>query len=249
LSASCAFIVRLAGIQLGIKRFDAIGDSLTLGENGLPVQTQVVDEPNSYPTKLAALLEAQFPSQGIVVANRGAGGQRFDHSSDPDRPGTIDVMPAYLAADHPEAVLIVGGYNHITTACRFGARAEDPVCSVAVEVAEDSLRDVIRVAKTWPGVRYVFVATLTPQGPVGANATDRRIDPSAIADMNDRIRYSTSIGGAILVDIFPAFVGHEAEYVSIDGLHLRPAGYQAIANLFYSRILETVPQSNPARVR
>ena len=47
-----------------------------------------------------------------------------------------------------------------------------------------------------------------------------------------------------LVDIYPLFVGHEAEYVSIDGLHLLPAGYQTIANAFFAAIKTTVPQTS-----
>jgi lysophospholipase L1-like esterase len=150
----------------------------------------------------------------------------------------------------PEAVLIVGGYNHLTASCQFGTRADEPVCADAIEEAEDALREVIRVAKNWPGVRYVYVATLAPPGTLAPDASrDLRIDPSAVTDMNNRVRFSTVAGGAILVDVAAAFAGHEAEYVSVDGLHLRPAGYQTIANLFYARILETVPQTNPARVR
>jgi lysophospholipase L1-like esterase len=248
-SAPCGFNVKIAGVQLGVKKFEAIGDSLTEGENGIS-RVQFTDEPNSYPTKLRERLEAEFPAQGIVMINRGAGGQRFGHANGSGFPGTLDVLPGYLAADAPEAVLIVGGYNHLTVACAFGRTADDPGCAHEVEGAEDALREVIQIAKTWPGVRYVYVATMTPPGPVAEGAPhDRRIDPSAIADLNDRIRFSTAAGGAILVDVAPLFVGHEAEYVSVDGLHLRPAGYLTIANLFYSRIIETVPQSNPARSR
>ena len=47
-------------------------------------------------------------------------------------------------------------------------------------------------------------------------------------------------GGVILVDTYPKFVGHEAEYVDQDGLHLRPAGYQALADSFFSVIKTTV---------
>lgn len=243
-SASCAFTVHVTGVQLGVKKFEAIGDSLTEGENGIP-QARFTDEPNSYPTKLSLHLEADFPGQGIVVFNRGLGGQRFDGPL-----GTLELLPGYLATDTPDAVLVVGGYNHLVVPCHFGTRADDPDCAIAVEHAEDALRDVIRFAKTWPGVRYVFVSTLTPPGPIAADAAiDRRIDPSAIADMNERVRFSTALEGGILVDTFAAFVGHEAEYVSVDGLHLRPAGYQTIADLFYARILAIVPQSGALRLR
>ena len=50
------FSVTLTGIRLGVTKFEAIGDSLTEGQNGLPeVQSpSFVDPPNSYPTKLQA---------------------------------------------------------------------------------------------------------------------------------------------------------------------------------------------------
>jgi lysophospholipase L1-like esterase len=49
--------------------------------------------------------------------------------------------------------------------------------------------------------------------------------------------------GATLVDSYPAFLGHEAEYVDTDGLHLRPAGYQALADSFFASIKATVAQT------
>jgi lysophospholipase L1-like esterase len=248
-SSPCSFNVKISGVQLGIKRIDTIGDSLTAGENGIS-QVQFTDEANSYPTKLRERLEGEFPKQGIVVVNRGKGAERFDRTNGSGQLGTLDLLPGYLSEDAPEAVLIVGGYNHLVPTCPYGRTADHPTCAFAVEEAEDALREVIHIAKNWAGVRYVYVATLTPPGPIAPGAAnDRRIDPSAIDDMNQRVRFSTAAEGAILVDVAAAFAGHEAEYVSVDGLHLRPAGYQTIANLFYSRIIETVPQSNPARVR
>jgi lysophospholipase L1-like esterase len=47
--------------------------------------------------------------------------------------------------------------------------------------------------------------------------------------------------GVYLVDMYQVFQGHEAEYVSGDGLHLDPAGYQAMAQAFYDKILSIVP--------
>jgi lysophospholipase L1-like esterase len=47
------------------------------------------------------------------------------------------------------------------------------------------------------------------------------------------------------VDTYPTFLGHEAQYVSSDGLHLNPAGYQAIADAFFAVIKSTIPQTTP----
>ena len=46
--------------------------------------------------------------------------------------------------------------------------------------------------------------------------------------------------GAILVDTYGRFAGHEADYVDQDGLHLRPAGYQALAAAFFDAIKANV---------
>ena len=48
-----------------------------------------------------------------------------------------------------------------------------------------------------------------------------------------------------LVDSYVAFLGHEAEYVNVDGLHLKPAGYQALADTFFAAIQATVPMTPP----
>ena len=61
-------------------------------------------------------------------------------------------------------------------------------------------------------------------------------------------RISLDLEGVTLVDTYQTFVGHEAQYVSIDGLHLTPAGYQAIADAFFAAIKSTIPQTAPASI-
>lgn len=241
-SASCTFAVRVFPVQLSLKKFQAIGDSLTEGENGLPFQPSFIDSANSYPTKLRTLLDAAFPSQGIVVANRGVNGQRIEQ--------TLDLLPGNLASDRPEVVMLLGGYNNLTSPCQLGITTANPGCDTAVEFVEDTLREVVRLAKRNASVRYVLVGTLTPSGPVASNAQrDLRIDPSAITEVNNRIRAAAIAEGALMVETYAAFVGREAQYTSIDGVHLTPAGYQAIADLFFAKIVSIVPQSNSLAVR
>ena len=50
--------------------------------------------------------------------------------------------------------------------------------------------------------------------------------------------------GAILVDAYPQFLGHEAEYVDIDGLHSRPAGNDVLAHIFFSAIKTAIPANS-----
>lgn len=227
--SACTFDVVLKGMSLGAMKFETVGDSLTEGENGLP--TAVVDAANSYPTKLLARLESQFPGQGMTVVNRGVGGERIET--------TVANLPRHLSTDRPEVVLILGAYNNLTMPCATG-RAATPACADATDAAALGVRDCIREAKESPvGVKFIFASTLTPPGPAG----DKRIDREAILETNRKIRQFVAQEGATLVDTYPRFVGHEAEYVSIDGLHLQPAGYQAIADAFFEAITARIPQT------
>lgn len=232
-TATCGFDVTVNNTQLGAKRFSAAGDSLTEGENG---QTQSIspktqDPANSYPIKLQALFDAAFPGQGITVFIHGFGGWLASQ--------TLADLPTYLSADHPEAVLVLTGYNDLLNHCRIGY-TDNAGCDQAIDDIESGVRGIIRTAKAFAGVRYVFIATLTPGRP-----GSRYLDPLRVQDANDHIRGVVAAEGATLVDLYPVFVTHENEYVSIDGLHLNPAGYQAIAQTFFDKILATVPQTSP----
>lgn len=229
--AACAFRVTVNGLALGAKKFLAAGDSLTSGENGLP---SFVDPPNSYPTKLQALLDRFFPGQGLSVVNRGESGQRIER--------TEARLPGFLLAERPDGVLLLGGYNNLTLPCGPG-QANSLACEAAVDDVAFGVRDCIRRAKESPaGIRFIFVSTLTPPG-----TGPKRIDRDAILETNRRIRVMVSAERAILVDAYPVFVGREAEFVSVDGLHLQPAGYQALADAFFAAIRATIPQTPQLR--
>lgn len=228
--ASCSFRVNVTGFALGAKKFEALGDSLTEGENG---RITAVDMANAYPTKLQASLDMFYPGQGMVVVNRGQGGERIEE--------TRDRMPGYLSADRPDAVLLLGGYNNLNV-CSDG-QADAPKCEDAVDQVVGGIRDCIHRAKESPvGIKYVFVSTLTPPG-----TGPKRIDGAAIFEANRRIRLIVAAERVTLVDSHPAFRGHEPEYVSPDGLHLNPAGYQALADLFLAAIRTTIPQTPQLR--
>jgi lysophospholipase L1-like esterase len=232
--ATCSFVVTLTGLTLGVKKFDAVGDSLTAGENGAGPKPSFVDPENSYPAKLQAALEATYPDQGITVVNRGESGKKVYE--------TEDRLPGFLITDRPEAVLLLTGYNNLTTPCGVG-QANSPACRDATDEVAVGVRDCIRRAKESPvAVKFIFVSTLTPPGPTGGS----RIDDTAIREANRKIRQMVASEKVTLVDTYPSFLGHEAEYVSLDGLHLRPAGYQAIADTFFTAIKATVPQTSQA---
>jgi lysophospholipase L1-like esterase len=110
---------------------------------------------------------------------------------------------------------------------------------------EFGVRDCIReVKESALGIRYMFVSTITPSGPLGPGSKrDLRLDPNAVIEINNRIRQRVAAEGATLVDTYARFLGHEVEYTSIDGVHLTPAGYQAVAESFFASIRATIPQT------
>ena len=238
--ASCSFNVTLKGFTIGVTRYLAYGDSVTEGQNGLPERlVDFVDPPNSYPTKLQALLEASFPGQGIVVLNRGRGGERAEDA-------TLR-LPGELAQHRPGAVLIIDGYNNLLNQCRTrDVSTVTPPCATEIELAAGALREMVRVARG-SGATYVFVGTITPSGPVIPPTNDRRLLPAAVAQLNTRIRMQIPGEGGTVVDIHPLFLGHEAEYSGPDGLHILPAGNQVIAGAFLTAIKAAIPQT-PASV-
>ena len=227
--AACAFNVTLTAAALSVTKFDTLGDSLTEGENG---RLAFLDTPNAYPTKLQGLLDTTYPGQGITVINRGVSGWPIER--------TVEELPGDLAVDRPGAALFLSGYNNLYNACGNGP-ANTIACQDAMTAVQFGIRDCIRRSREF-SVAYIFVSTLTPPGPVlpGA-ARDRRISNDAIVQANARIRQVVAAEGVNLVDTYPRFLGHEAEYVDTDGLHLRPAGYQAIADAFFAAIKATVP--------
>jgi len=231
-TATCSFNVTLNGFKLSATRFDAFGDSLTEGEMGRPsVALPLLDPPNAYPTKLQAAFDDTYPNQGIIVVNRGLSGDSVE--------ATESKLRQFLPVDRPEAVLLLTGYNNLTQPCSPG-RSGSGACGDAIEKVVDGLRACLRrVREANIGVRYVFVSNLTPPGPTGSN----RIDGNAIVQANARIRQMTAAEAVVHVDSYAAFTGHEAEFVNVDGLHLRPAGYQALADTFFAAIKTTVDQS------
>jgi lysophospholipase L1-like esterase len=233
--ASCSFKVTLTGLAIEIKNYDAVGDSFTEGQNGEFAPT-FVDVPNAYPTKLQAAFDATYPGQGITVINRGAGGESVEK--------TVDDLRGNLAKDRPGAVLVLTGYNNLLEG---GCRVSDGTnarCNNAINAVGLGVKDCIRHSKEPPfNIAYVFVSTLTPPGPRAPGAADRRLRSDSIVQVNARIRQVVSAEGGILVDPYPLFIGHEPDYVDVDGLHLRPAGYQVLADTFFAAITSKIPQT------
>jgi lysophospholipase L1-like esterase len=237
--ATCSFKVTLKGNTLAATRFAAYGDSLTQGEVGRPSFDgfNEIDTPNAYPTKLQAAFDATYPGQGSVVINRGRGGDLVEGPPSETKT-TLNVIIQNVAADKPDAVLLLSGYNNLNPCGPDHSTTQ--ACREAISDVPIGLRDCIRKThELSPATKYIFLSTLTPPASSGSN----RIDPSAIIQTNVGIRNLAAGERVVLVDSYAAFVGHEAEYVNVDGLHLKPAGYQALADTFFAAIQKTIPQT------
>lgn len=234
--STCSFTVTVTvPPTLSVSKFVAYGDSVTWGENGIPA-LYFRDEPNAYPTKLQALLQSAYPGQGIAVPNLGVPGERIEDAN--------ARLPGVLSQERPGGLLVIDGYNNLLADCSF-AVGVTPACEAAIDVVVDRLREAVKIARQ-PAhqVGYVFVGTLTPPGTV-TGSKDRRIAPGAITRVNSGIQRVMPGEGGIVVDLYPLFIGHEAEYVAPDGLHLLAPGHEAIAHAFF-RMIETYVPRSPA---
>jgi len=242
-TAQCTFTVTLApALILAATKFMAFGDSFTEGEDGRSARLvpHVIDPVGTYPYLLEGMLNTEYKGQPIQVVNQGKSGEFIDKG----RQRLTDL----LRTNHPQALLLLHGYNDLLDSCRAsqGRDAATPVCAAAINEVVSTYRKMIQIAKS-AGVSYVFASTLTPSGTftAGPNVMDRRIALSAITATDSRLAPVIRGEGATLVDAYAAFAGHESEYVADDGLHPRRAGYQALADTFVAAIKATI-SSTPA---
>jgi lysophospholipase L1-like esterase len=224
--ASCGFAVTVAPVpMLSLTSFMAFGDSLTEGE----VEPQqhgwrpfVTDPEHGYPAVLLQLLQQRYKAQTISLANEGSGGE---HVAD----GYIRLQ-GVLDANTPQVLLLFEGINDLND-----TRDHDEIPQIV-----DTLRDDIREAIAH-GVETVFVSTLTPQREPTPGASNRQpVDDQLIRDANDEIRDMAAREGAIVVDGYAAIDVDVATLVGADGLHLTVAGYQALANAFFTVIQQNL---------
>ena len=233
--AQCSFSVTLTPLLLSVTKFVAFGDSFTEGEDGrtarLGFGPGFIDPTGTYPVLLQTLLNTEYPGQSIVVLNRGKSGEFVDEGR--------QRLPNVLAADRPGALLLLEGYNDLLAWCRPPDVTSAKCAQTTTDVVE-GLRKLVQIAKAPTyAITYVFVSTLTPPGPY-ISGTPRLIGGQAIVQTNTKLASMVRAEGAILVDPYPVFIGHESEYVADDGLHLRRAGYQALADTFFAGIKNTV---------
>jgi lysophospholipase L1-like esterase len=204
--------------RLSRTRFVAFGDSLTEGVVSTPVSLTVVDNPRSYPGRLAVALRARYYDQpDVTVLNEGHAGEFAA-----DGRGRL---PDVIKGDNPQVVLLMEGANELNI---FGRRG----ISMAVGALEDMIKDATRRGVT------VFVATLPPQRASGRNGAGA----PHVEDLNVQIRRTAQDEGATLVDVHAQF---DLSLVGEDGLHLTEAGYVRLAEIFAAAIRQAYETAPP----
>ena len=118
-AAACSFPVVVTRIPtLSLTRFLALGDSVTAGEVTVPQPTaagtsawgpQILVPPASYPTQLDSLLRGRYVAQvaAIDVVNAGLSGERAVDGA--------RRFPGVMASVRPQVVLLLAGYNDLTS--------------------------------------------------------------------------------------------------------------------------------------
>jgi len=217
-TASCGFPVTIARVPILSKtRFLAFGDSITVGvvstvnPAGTPPYLYTDLTTEAYPAVLQRLLAARYTSQSIEVRNEGKGGEKAV-----DGVGRAQTV---INGNRPEVVLIMDGYNDLST---LGEAGIDPAIAAISDIAKDA---------RFRGAR-VFMATLSPP-PFGVN---RGISNSTIVRFNERLRIAARGEVAVLVDVYAALAPDANRYNSADGRHLSIEGYRKVAETFFAAI-------------
>jgi lysophospholipase L1-like esterase len=236
---SCTFMVTVAPPpRISATRFVVFGDSMSDGVLGL--RSLALGDPGpavGYAFKLRTLLTDRYTAQTFNVTDEGVGGETVIRRSASQKSVGLERLPGVLSRDMPEVLLILEGVNDLNG-------GDDETES---EVA-GGLRNMVRMGRGRGAI--VFVGTLLPQRKGGLRA----FSPGAIVPVNDRIRAMAAAEGAVLVDLFAAFDGKVDTLIGADGLHPNDAGYQLMADTFFTAIrarlemapvVPTLPSASP----
>jgi lysophospholipase L1-like esterase len=204
----------------------AFGDSITYGSQAscprlsadvfdlareFQLLLRSVDVPGSYPARLQTLLANRYRRQSPIVLNEGEPSETVERG--------VMRLPNVIAANAPQVLLLQEGANNVNSG--------NPAQSAIVA---NGLRTMIGDARR-RGIQ-VFVGTLLPHRPDSC----RGRAPFLISPTNDLIRGVAAAEGAVLVDLYRAFIGMEGTLLGEDGLHPSAAGYEKMAQTFFEAI-------------
>lgn len=214
-TGSCTFSVTVvARPRLSRTRIMAFGDSMTYGSTILGNDPYVFAFPPeiAYPFVLGQLLSARYTDQTINVFNRGLPAEQASRA--------LSRFIAAYAADAPDVVVLHEGYNDFL-------QSSNDVSGILN--AEAGIRAMAGEARR-RGAR-VFICLLAPGRPGRL-----QIPTSALLDINERLRNVARQEGAVVVDLYSALLPDVNANVSIDGLHLTPAGYRKVADTVFAAL-------------
>ncbi|MEO3870028.1 SGNH/GDSL hydrolase family protein [Nonomuraea sp. B12E4] len=220
----------LSGVEVWTKRTTAavavLGDSLTDGRGS------TTNANNRWPDQLFDRLRADHRTDGVAVGNQAAGGNRvLNDGLGPNALGRLD--RDVLAQSGVNWLIVFEGVNDIGTAAATQAAqkqvADDLIFAFDQMVTRAHAQDL-----------RVYGATLTP---FGGNANYDDPDgyrEAARQAVNEWIRTSGRFDAVIDFDRAARDPGQPRRlrpaYDVGDGLHLNPAGYQALAAAVPARL-------------
>jgi lysophospholipase L1-like esterase len=247
-ASSCTFAVTVTRPpQLSATKFVAFGDSITSGKlatdcpfggGASGCRAQVLGErpgrwfddlltftprfgeesAAAYPRALQSMLASRYVTQSFTVANEGNSGELVADGK--------TRLTQSLNANLPEVLLLQEGANDMTG-------GHPPI-----EAIVNDFRAMIRDARG-RGVR-VFLGTLLPQREGACRAYDYCDGVNDVVTLNARLRTLAASEGAVLVDLHQGFEGQTGTLLGLDGLHPNEAGYQKMADLFFSAVTEAL---------
>lgn len=211
-TARCTFVVTVVLTQqLSVTNVLAFGDSLTAGAVSVGGQL-VVDPSVAYPTDLQMLLGGQYTAQRIAVVGDGVVGETAAQGA--------ARLPGELAAHRPDVVLLLEGVNDL----------HGPLPDGGIPEALSGVSAMIQETRS-AGIQ-ILVGTLPP-------ATPGALPPNTaalIAPFNAQLIPLAQASGATVVDLYSALLTDVPDWIGPDGLHLTAAGYQEMAQVFFSAI-------------
>jgi lysophospholipase L1-like esterase len=177
--------------------------------------------PESYPSRLQALLAARYTAQTIVVDNRGLNGE-WAHD------GQFRIVKV-LGETRPEVAIILEGANDLSA---LGAPGLQPTL--------DALENMLRDARAYGA--QVIMASLPPARP-----GSRLGGPIAalVPELNQGIRRMAERQRVLFADVHAAF-GGDLSLLGPDGLHPTAAGYERMAQAVFEVIRANFEQASPA---
>jgi lysophospholipase L1-like esterase len=214
-TARCTVVITVAASpRLSVTNLLAFGDSITAGEISNGIAVTPIDPSEAYPAVLARLLKQRYPGQSMTVVNDGKSGETAAQGA--------DRLPRDQAAYHPDLLLLLEGINDL----------HGSVGPAGIPPAIAALNTMMVDARS-RGVR-VIVGTLLPANP-GALLPGT---VALIAPFNAQLVPVAAADGAVIVDLYSAFLADMTDWIGPDGLHPTPAGYQELAQLFFGAVVK-----------